>query len=386
MHSISPFSIPLIVDLICDYIGSDDIVNCKKVCKDWLDLFARNEWRSLHVKDPTSTTLSFVREKANRLQSLTIELNDSCEGFHNVLELVRQNPKLRSFQILSERDTSELYISAFISSLLELLCLTSLTLTLLRHINAPYGEHDGSPLHFELMSTSLANCLPNLESLNITLSGHEYCDVDYSDPYGPPQIDTSTLIRSCKPLAIRKFHFNAAWGLELMALNQIGLIPFLKHCCPLIEDLSLPTFPEESCEELMKTIGGHCPELRHLRLDNDNFYGSPEGMKYITQPLKFLKIDLAYHHDSVVLDVLWKNGPDALETLEFMNTEYYYNEYAPPYNWFPSLTRVDYHKTHRGGGEPEVWTRPLDATSDDKSVREFYNSMASIPSGAIVLL
>ncbi|KAF9176441.1 hypothetical protein BGZ51_000645, partial [Haplosporangium sp. Z 767] len=123
---------------------------------------------------------------------------------------------------------------------------------------------------------------------------------------------------------------------------NIGFIPFLRNCCPLLEDLSLPSFPEETCETLMETIGAYCPKLQYLRLNSDDIAESQFGFEvdhfgYITQPLKFLKIDLNYSLDTAVLESLRRNGSEALEALEFLNTSYYFYEYIPPYDWFPNL-------------------------------------------------
>ncbi|KAG0357304.1 hypothetical protein BGX24_006245 [Mortierella sp. AD032] len=293
MSSTSPFSIPHIVDSICDHLNLDDIYNCRKVCKDWSDVFAPYEWRSLHMATeydhwgPTSPEKrNLILKHAHRIKSLTIRQNDIW--------------------------------------LLQGSCLN------FKRLAYVHGKMEFRGFLFDVMDRLIHN----------------------------------------------------------FGLANIGLIPFLKNCCPLLEDLSLPSFPEEDCETLMKTIGAHCPKLQYLRLNDDDFGASPFGSEidhfvYITQPLKFLKIDLDYRHDTTVLEPLRRNGSDALEALEFRNTaEYDLSEYIPPYDWFPNLKTVNYHKSDSKGLEVHLWTRPLEITANDdryrEDVREYYTSMVNM--------
>jgi hypothetical protein len=233
-----------------------------------------------------------------------------------------------------------------------------------------------------VLAMALSNCPPCVESLH---ASYYYSYHDAAEP-NIPRNDPSTFILPWEPLSLRKFLFACDSYCSFEGLINIGLIPFLRNCCPLLEDLSLPSFPEETCETLMKTIGMHCPKLQYLRLNSDSTQQSPFGMEvdhfgYITQPLKFLKIDLHYRHDTTVLESLRRNGSDALKALEFLNTDYHLSEYIPPYHWFPNLKTVNYTRSHRGD-RVDMWTRPLESTENDdwhrEYVREGYTSMVNM--------
>ncbi|KAF9113136.1 hypothetical protein BGX27_002129 [Mortierella sp. AM989] len=405
MCSISPFSIPCIVDSICDYLPNDDVVNCKKVCKDWVDLFAQNEWRSLFLTDPTPATLSIIRKHAYRLESLSIYLSEhgmlemkywddgldrmNCptNEFRDLLELTRQNPRLRLLMVSTERNSRELYDTFLIPSLRELMYLTELTLRVAPDVTIDdggdyttyYDYTIYTSFDLALLAMILADCPSTLESLHITLDCSGY-DSEV-DSHSPPRTDLSTLDLSWKPLAIRKFHLFSVTDTYFQDLIHIALFPFLKNCS-LMKDLSLPSFPDDTCQALMKTIGGWLLGLRYLSLNNDNVDGRPFGFEvhhfgHIVQPIKFLQIDLKYLHDSTVLEVLRRNGSDELEALRFTNTVDYFPLYAPPTEWFPNLTKVDYYASHRGSGW-RTWTRSPENTSADNITREEYNKKVEL--------
>ncbi|KAG0197647.1 hypothetical protein BGX28_008855 [Mortierella sp. GBA30] len=88
----SPIDIPLIVNAICDSPDFDDIISCKRVCKDWSNVFATNEWRSIRLTDhnvnriwsrPTSETRSLMVKNAHRIEY----------GSQSDLLATRHNPK-----------------------------------------------------------------------------------------------------------------------------------------------------------------------------------------------------------------------------------------------------------------------------------------------------
>ncbi|KAG0375969.1 hypothetical protein BGX24_008447 [Mortierella sp. AD032] len=331
MSSTSPFNIPHIVDSICDHLNLNDIVDCKKVCKDWSDVFAPYEWRSLHLANieehwiPSLRKRNLILKHAHRIESLTIHQDDICSLLQNLSHWT----ELRLSYPGQSRNDSQATNDAVV------------------------------------VAMALSDCPPNVESLHVSY---------YFSWYGAgkphtPQNHPSSFILPWEPLPLRKFHFDCDLSCSFKILINIGLIPFLKSCCPLLEDLSLPSFPEEDCETLMKTIGAHCPKLQYLRLNNGNTYEAPIGSEvdhfgYITQSLKFLRIDLDYKSDTTVLEPLQRNGSDALEALEFLNTECYFSGYVPPCDKFPNLKTVNYRKSH-GRDEMELWTRPLDSTEND---------------------
>ncbi|KAK3847222.1 MAG: hypothetical protein J3R72DRAFT_432166, partial [Linnemannia gamsii] len=382
MCSISPFSIPHIVDSICDHLNLDDIYNCKKVCKDWSDVFAPYEWRSLHMateydhKGPSSPEKrNLILKHAHRTESLTIRQDDiwllqsSCLNFKRLIYV----------HVIFILDSFGVYPLTHISLLQDLSHCAELRLAYPGHSRYyPQTTNDAV-----VVAMALSDCPPNVESLHVS-----YYNAGYPGKTHTPQNHPSSFILPWEPLSLRKFLFDCAITCSFQGLTNIGLIPFLKNCCPLLEDLSLPSFPEEDCEALMKTIGAHCPKLQYLRLNDDDIGVSPFGSEidhfvYITQPLKFLKIDLDYRHDTTVLEPLRRNGSDALEALEFRNTaEYDLSEYIPPYDWFPNLKTVNYHKSDSEGLEVHLWTRPLEITANDdrhrEDVREYYTSIVNM--------
>ncbi|KAI9236215.1 MAG: hypothetical protein BYD32DRAFT_419361 [Podila humilis] len=385
MSSTSPFNIPHIVNSVCDYLNLNDVVNCKKVCKDWNDVFAPHEWRSLHLANcydcyeqwsPSPEKRTLILKHAHRIESLTIHQDATWLPESSCVNLKHLAYVHGSFF----QDPYSVYLSTNNLMVQDLSHLTELRLC---YPGEDYHQPEETTINPVVLAMALSNCPTRLESLHVLY----YFPWSNSTEPHVPRNDPSTFNLPWEPLPLHKFHFTCDYSCSFKGLIDIGLIPFLRNCCPLLEDLSLPSFPEEACETLMKTIGAHCPKLKYLRLNSDSTADCQFGFEVdhfgcVTQPLKFLKIDLQYRHDTVVLETLKRNGSDALETLEFMNTSYYFSEYIPPYNWFPNLKTVHYHRSHRGSTGMEMWTRPLEPTENDdkhrEHVREEYTIMVNM--------
>ncbi|KAK3847221.1 MAG: hypothetical protein J3R72DRAFT_432162 [Linnemannia gamsii] len=342
MSSTSPFNIPHIVDSICDHLNLNDIVDCKKVCKDWSDVFAPYEWRSLHLANieehciPSPRKRNLILKHAHRIESLTIHQDDIWLLQSSSLNFKR----LIYVHVIFFLYPCDIYLSTHSSLLQDLSHWTQLRLSY-----PGQSRYDSQVTNDAMVvAMALSDCPPNVESLHVSY---------YFSWYGAgkphtPQNHPSSFILPWEPLPLRKFHFDCDLSCSFKVLINIGLIPFLKNRCPLLEDLSLPSFPEEDSEALMKTIGAHCPKLQYLRLNNGNTNEAPIGSEvdhfsYITQSLKFLRIDLDYKSDTTVLEPLQRNGSDALEALEFLNTECYFSGYVPPYDWFPNLKTMKWN-------------------------------------------
>ncbi|KAG0350918.1 hypothetical protein BC939DRAFT_530144 [Gamsiella multidivaricata] len=427
MPSVSPLDIPIIVDAICDNLDLNDIVSCKGVCKDWNNVFAPYEWRSLHLTNhnynqirpgPSPETRSLIIKHAHRLESLTIyqddvawlpdisscvnikrlsyegggfEFHESLDEFHqefrNQLALLatRQNPKEQSCLEVDAPKVGIIFSPLTLFSALQGLSnLTELRLCFgIQWVS--FGDQSpdlGVKFDPAVLALAMANCPSSLESFHI-----EDCFEDEIDtgPRAPPRIDSSTLVLPWKPLPnLRKFHYGPkldySCNYNTKDMIDATLIPFLRHCCPVLEDLSLPDFPEDSAELLMRTIGQHCPGVRYLRLNNDGTPGEPRGYEvyhfdHISQPLKFLKIDLQYEHDTKVLLTLMRNGPDALEALEFKHTgDYFGHEYIPPARSFPNLAKVDFTGSYRNSADTlYTWIRPAEISHYDDDERRRYS-------------
>ncbi|KAG0247721.1 hypothetical protein BG011_001021 [Mortierella polycephala] len=420
MPSVSSIDIPLIVHAICDNLDLNDIVSCKGVCKDWNNAFAPYEWRSLHLTNhdynqirqgPSPETRSLIIKHAHRLESLTIyeddvawlpdisscvnikrfsyenrwECYDDLDEFHqksrNQLDLLatRQNPKEQScLEVDAPKVGTIISFSALFLALQGLSNLTELRLSVGTQWVSFGDQSPDLSVKFDpaVLTFAMANCPSSLESVHIT---HDWDDEKDTDPRAPPRINPSALVLQWKPLPyLRKFHYMSKCGYTPKDMIDAALIPFLTHCCPVLEDLSLPNFPEDSAELLMRTIGQHCPGVRYLRLNNDGTslgeYGEVNHFNHIVQPLKFLKIDLQYEHDTRVLLTLLRNGPDALEALEFKHTgDFGAPPYVPPARSFPNLAKVDYTCSYRDGrGQLYTWIRPAEISHYNDDQRRHY--------------
>ncbi|KAF9925421.1 hypothetical protein FBU30_004777 [Linnemannia zychae] len=76
-YSISIFDIPLVVDLICDYLSKRELLPCLEVSRHWRSVFRPQVLRCVEFVNLKSHQTWVVLDRAARIRSLTIDI---CDG------------------------------------------------------------------------------------------------------------------------------------------------------------------------------------------------------------------------------------------------------------------------------------------------------------------
>ncbi|KAF9923373.1 hypothetical protein FBU30_006555, partial [Linnemannia zychae] len=257
------FDIPLIVDAICHNLSAEDIFKCRKICKKLYENFLRPHWRDITIsRELTNKDLKTIRNHAQWIHTLTINYSDDIAGTTYILGSTIL-PVLPNMTVLERID-----------------------------VVVEYG------FNCDFLVQMMCNLPDSVKTL----------EIDYEEIF---EGDLESY---------RKSHSNLTWktnklericfrGGDTSSNEDLYLIPLIK-ASPNLKALRIPSVNSEYAEDFMIALGKSNPNLRYLVLNKNkaNHSWGYEALyfKYIHQPLKMLRIDMAQDKDgkNIVVDTL----------------------------------------------------------------------------------